>query len=149
MRRSVSFHLIIISLDLLNWNKSLSICSNTRAPSELTKQEEWSTSRSYRFPLVRFFITAFLGSFSSWTELNSVISKSISLSGFPPIPGHKSTGAEQGFVAALVAADKLTATDTGEIADEQNDEEEVCWKYNFRAILFFLWAWNNNKCFHW
>lgn len=43
-------------------------------------------------------------------------------SGFPPIPGHKSTGAEQGFVAALVAADKLTAADT---ADEANDEEEV------------------------
>uniref|UniRef100_A0A674MM16 Coiled-coil and C2 domain-containing protein 1B n=1 Tax=Takifugu rubripes TaxID=31033 RepID=A0A674MM16_TAKRU len=43
--------------------------------------------------------------------------------GFPPIPGHKSTGAEQAFVAALVAVDKLTAADT---AEEPNDEEEVC-----------------------
>lgn len=73
-----------------------------------------------------FFITALLVSFSSCVELKTVISKSICLSGFPPIPGHKSTGAEQGFVAALVAADQLTATDTGEIADEQDDEEEVC-----------------------
>lgn len=44
--------------------------------------------------------------------------------GFPPIPGHQSTGAAHGFVAALVAADKLTAADAGEAADEQNDEEE-------------------------
>lgn len=50
----------------------------------------------------------------------TVISNRLYLSGFPPIPGHKSTGAEQGFVAALVAADKLTA------ADEPTDEEEVC-----------------------
>lgn len=75
---------------------------------------------------MRFSITAFLLSFSSCIELKSVIYKSISLSGFPPIPGHKSTGAEQGFVAALMAADKLTAADTSELADEQNDEEEVC-----------------------
>lgn len=69
----------------------------------------------------------FLVSFSSCIELKPVSYKCIYFSGFPPIPGHKSTGAEQGFVAALVAADKLTATDTGEIADGQNDEEEVCW----------------------
>ncbi|XP_051262179.1 coiled-coil and C2 domain-containing protein 1B isoform X5 [Dicentrarchus labrax] len=43
--------------------------------------------------------------------------------GFPPIPGQKATGAEQGFVAALVAADKLTSTDVTEIADEEEDEE--------------------------
>eukprot|EP00066_Takifugu_rubripes_P025202 XP_011614468.1 PREDICTED: coiled-coil and C2 domain-containing protein 1B [Takifugu rubripes] len=41
--------------------------------------------------------------------------------GFPPIPGHKGTGAEQALVAALVAVDKLTAADT---AEEPNDEEE-------------------------
>ncbi|XP_035525912.1 coiled-coil and C2 domain-containing protein 1B isoform X1 [Morone saxatilis] len=44
--------------------------------------------------------------------------------GFPPIPGQKATGAEQGFVAALVAADKLTSTDATEIADEEEDEEK-------------------------
>nr|XP_046263639.1 coiled-coil and C2 domain-containing protein 1B isoform X2 [Scatophagus argus] len=44
--------------------------------------------------------------------------------GFPPIPGQKATGAEQGFVAALVAADKLASTDTVEIADEEEDEEK-------------------------
>lgn len=54
-------------------------------------------------------------------ELKPVISNGLCLSGFPPIPGHKS--AEQGFVAALVAADKLTAADT---AEEPHDEEEVC-----------------------
>lgn len=59
------------------------------------------------------------------------------LPGFPPIPGHKSTGAEHGFVAALVAADKLTGADAAELADEQNDEEEVCWSYNLRPILSF------------
>lgn len=46
------------------------------------------------------------------------------LSGFPPIPGQKAADAEQGFVAALVAADKLASTDTVEIADEEEDEEE-------------------------
>lgn len=54
------------------------------------------------------------------TELKSV---SAYLPGFPPIPGHRSTGAEQGFVAALVAADKLTAANAGETADGENDEE--------------------------
>ncbi|KAM9349300.1 coiled-coil and C2 domain-containing protein 1B [Symphorus nematophorus] len=44
--------------------------------------------------------------------------------GFPPIPGQKATGAEQGFVAALVAADKLVSTDVTEIADEEEDEEK-------------------------
>ncbi|XP_019130084.2 coiled-coil and C2 domain-containing protein 1B isoform X2 [Larimichthys crocea] len=44
--------------------------------------------------------------------------------GFPPIPGQKATGAEQGFVAALVAADKLVSTDNVEIADDEDDEEE-------------------------
>lgn len=46
------------------------------------------------------------------------------LLGFPPIPGQKATGAEQGFVAALVAADKLVSTDAAEIADEEDDEEK-------------------------
>ncbi|XP_070701874.1 coiled-coil and C2 domain-containing protein 1B [Pempheris klunzingeri] len=44
--------------------------------------------------------------------------------GFPPIPGQKATGAEQGFVAALVAADKLASTDVAEIAEEEEDEEK-------------------------
>ncbi|XP_071348012.1 coiled-coil and C2 domain-containing protein 1B isoform X2 [Trachinotus anak] len=44
--------------------------------------------------------------------------------GFPPIPGHKATGAEQGFVAALVAADKLVSTDAAEAPDEEDDEEK-------------------------
>lgn len=69
-----------------------------------------------------FFNDAFL-SLSSCVYLKSVISNRLYLSGFPPIPGHKSTGAEQGFVAALVVADKLTAADT---ADKPNDDEEVC-----------------------
>ncbi|XP_073348051.1 coiled-coil and C2 domain-containing protein 1B isoform X2 [Pagrus major] len=44
--------------------------------------------------------------------------------GFPPIPGQKATGAEQGFVAALVAADKLASTDNVEIADDDDEEEK-------------------------
>ncbi|XP_070830989.1 coiled-coil and C2 domain-containing protein 1B isoform X1 [Chaetodon trifascialis] len=44
--------------------------------------------------------------------------------GFPPIPGQKATGAEQGLVAALVAADKLASTENTEIADEDEDEEK-------------------------
>ncbi|XP_036938809.1 coiled-coil and C2 domain-containing protein 1B isoform X4 [Acanthopagrus latus] len=44
--------------------------------------------------------------------------------GFPPIPGQKATGAEQGFVAALVAADKLASTDNVEIADDDEEEKE-------------------------
>ncbi|KAI3374691.1 hypothetical protein L3Q82_021263 [Scortum barcoo] len=44
--------------------------------------------------------------------------------GFPPIPGQKATGAEQGFVAALQAADKFASTDVAEIADEEEDEEK-------------------------
>uniref|UniRef100_A0A671VF35 Coiled-coil and C2 domain-containing protein 1B n=1 Tax=Sparus aurata TaxID=8175 RepID=A0A671VF35_SPAAU len=38
--------------------------------------------------------------------------------GFPPIPGQKATGAEQGFVAALVAADKLASTDNEEEVED-------------------------------
>lgn len=44
--------------------------------------------------------------------------------GFPPIPGQKATGAEQGFIAALEAADKLASTDAAEIADEDEEDEE-------------------------
>ncbi|XP_059201384.1 coiled-coil and C2 domain-containing protein 1B isoform X2 [Centropristis striata] len=44
--------------------------------------------------------------------------------GFPPIPGQKATGAEQGFIAALEAADKLSSTDVTQIADEEEDEEK-------------------------
>lgn len=51
---------------------------------------------------------------------------SISLyrTGFPPIPGQKATGAEQGFIAALEAASKLASTDAAEIADEDDDDEK-------------------------
>uniref|UniRef100_A0A8C3GCS8 Coiled-coil and C2 domain-containing protein 1B n=1 Tax=Cyclopterus lumpus TaxID=8103 RepID=A0A8C3GCS8_CYCLU len=45
-------------------------------------------------------------------------------SGFPPIPGQKATGAEQGFIAALEAADKLSSTDDAEMGNEGEDEEE-------------------------
>ncbi|XP_053186148.1 coiled-coil and C2 domain-containing protein 1B [Scomber japonicus] len=44
--------------------------------------------------------------------------------GFPPIPGQKATGAEQGFIAALEAANKLASTDATEVADEEEDEEK-------------------------
>ncbi|XP_069014043.1 LOW QUALITY PROTEIN: coiled-coil and C2 domain-containing protein 1B [Embiotoca jacksoni] len=44
--------------------------------------------------------------------------------GFPPIPGQKATGAEQGFVAALEAASKLASTDAAEAGDEEGDDEE-------------------------
>lgn len=45
------------------------------------------------------------------------------LPGFPPIPGQKAPDADQGFLAALVAADKLVSTDNAEVADEDDDEE--------------------------
>ena len=63
------------------------------------------------------------------------------LSGFPPIPGQKATGAEQGFVAALVAADKLASTDNVEIADddEEEKEEEVGWHHDHLYLFKFLW----------
>ncbi|XP_068557917.1 coiled-coil and C2 domain-containing protein 1B isoform X2 [Cebidichthys violaceus] len=44
--------------------------------------------------------------------------------GFPPIPGQKETGAEQGFIAALEAADKLSSTDDAEMANEAEEEED-------------------------
>ncbi|XP_075877921.1 coiled-coil and C2 domain-containing protein 1B isoform X2 [Nelusetta ayraudi] len=44
--------------------------------------------------------------------------------GFPPIPGQNAADAEQGFVAALMAADKLISNDNVEAADEDDDEEE-------------------------
>ncbi|XP_077412116.1 coiled-coil and C2 domain-containing protein 1B [Vanacampus margaritifer] len=44
--------------------------------------------------------------------------------GFPPIPGQKATTAEQGFVAALEAASKLSATDDDDAAAASADEEE-------------------------
>ncbi|XP_077371742.1 coiled-coil and C2 domain-containing protein 1B [Festucalex cinctus] len=47
--------------------------------------------------------------------------------GFPPIPGQKATTAEQGLVAALEAASKLSATDDAAAvsADEEEEEKEV------------------------
>ncbi|KAM9323201.1 coiled-coil and C2 domain-containing protein 1B isoform 2-T3 [Pholidichthys leucotaenia] len=44
--------------------------------------------------------------------------------GFPPIPGQKDTGLQQGFVAALEAASKLASSDPAEIADEEQEEEK-------------------------
>uniref|UniRef100_A0A3Q3EXJ1 Coiled-coil and C2 domain-containing protein 1B n=1 Tax=Labrus bergylta TaxID=56723 RepID=A0A3Q3EXJ1_9LABR len=44
--------------------------------------------------------------------------------GFPPIPGQKATGVEQGFIAALQAADKLASTDATELANEEEDDDE-------------------------
>ncbi|XP_057713083.1 coiled-coil and C2 domain-containing protein 1B isoform X1 [Corythoichthys intestinalis] len=48
--------------------------------------------------------------------------------GFPPIPGHKSTSAEQGLVAALETASKLSTTDdaaeSADEAEEEKDEEQ-------------------------
>ncbi|KAM6989571.1 LOW QUALITY PROTEIN: coiled-coil and C2 domain-containing protein 1B [Tautogolabrus adspersus] len=44
--------------------------------------------------------------------------------GFPPIPGQKATGEEQGFIAALQAADKLASTDATELANEEDAEEK-------------------------
>ncbi|XP_078120512.1 coiled-coil and C2 domain-containing protein 1B isoform X3 [Sander vitreus] len=44
--------------------------------------------------------------------------------GFPPIPGQKASGAEQGFVAALEAANKLASTDASQIADDEEEDEE-------------------------
>lgn len=64
----------------------------------------------------------------------------IYVSGFPPIPGQKTTGAEQGFVAALVAADKLASTDTVEVADEEEEGEEVSRQQYFMTILRLISA---------
>ncbi|XP_039999794.1 coiled-coil and C2 domain-containing protein 1B isoform X2 [Xiphias gladius] len=44
--------------------------------------------------------------------------------GFPPIPGQKAAGAEQGFIAALEAASKLASTDAAEVPDEEDEEKE-------------------------
>lgn len=64
----------------------------------------------------------------------------IYVSGFPPIPGQKTTGAEHGFVAALVAADKLASTDTVEVADEEEEGEEVSRQQCFMTILRLICA---------
>ncbi|XP_010783737.1 coiled-coil and C2 domain-containing protein 1B-like, partial [Notothenia coriiceps] len=44
--------------------------------------------------------------------------------GFPPIPGQKAAGADQGLIAALDAADKIASTDVTEIADEDEEGEK-------------------------
>uniref|UniRef100_A0A672HMW8 DM14 domain-containing protein n=1 Tax=Salarias fasciatus TaxID=181472 RepID=A0A672HMW8_SALFA len=43
--------------------------------------------------------------------------------GFPPIPGQKAAGAEQGFISALETASKLASADLTAAADEDDDEE--------------------------
>lgn len=45
------------------------------------------------------------------------------VSGFPPLPGQKASTAEQGFVAALEAAGKLTSDDGAEEQDEEEEEK--------------------------
>uniref|UniRef100_H2LF51 Coiled-coil and C2 domain containing 1B n=1 Tax=Oryzias latipes TaxID=8090 RepID=H2LF51_ORYLA len=44
--------------------------------------------------------------------------------GFPPIPGQKAEGAEQGFIAALEAANKLASTDAAEEEDDDDDDDK-------------------------
>uniref|UniRef100_A0A8C6LRW8 Coiled-coil and C2 domain-containing protein 1B n=1 Tax=Nothobranchius furzeri TaxID=105023 RepID=A0A8C6LRW8_NOTFU len=44
--------------------------------------------------------------------------------GFPPIPGVKASGPEQGFIAALEAANKLASPEVGEEDDDEDKEEE-------------------------
>ncbi|XP_029971298.1 coiled-coil and C2 domain-containing protein 1B isoform X2 [Salarias fasciatus] len=45
--------------------------------------------------------------------------------GFPPIPGQKAAGAEQGFISALETASKLASADLTAAADEDDDEESA------------------------
>uniref|UniRef100_A0AAX7T1G4 DM14 domain-containing protein n=1 Tax=Astatotilapia calliptera TaxID=8154 RepID=A0AAX7T1G4_ASTCA len=54
--------------------------------------------------------------------------------GFPPIPGQKAVGAEQGIVAALEAANKFASSDAAEVADEEEDEakEELVGSQNYK-----------------
>uniref|UniRef100_A0A3P9HIL8 Coiled-coil and C2 domain containing 1B n=1 Tax=Oryzias latipes TaxID=8090 RepID=A0A3P9HIL8_ORYLA len=44
--------------------------------------------------------------------------------GFPPIPGQKAEGAEEGFIAALEAANKLASTDAAEEEDDDDDDDK-------------------------
>ncbi|KAK5919877.1 hypothetical protein CgunFtcFv8_023738 [Champsocephalus gunnari] len=44
--------------------------------------------------------------------------------GFPPIPGQKAAGADQGLIAALDAADKIASADATETADEDEEGEK-------------------------
>ncbi|XP_054611591.1 coiled-coil and C2 domain-containing protein 1B [Dunckerocampus dactyliophorus] len=44
--------------------------------------------------------------------------------GFPPIPGQKSTTAEQGLVAALEAATKIASTDDDAASEDEEEEEK-------------------------
>lgn len=69
---------------------------------------------------------------------------SLSSAGFPPIPGHKSTGAEQGFIAALETADKLTSTGAvneaaNEDEEEEREEEVAVRTTSDRLLLFKVW----------
>uniref|UniRef100_A0A669F5S0 Coiled-coil and C2 domain containing 1B n=1 Tax=Oreochromis niloticus TaxID=8128 RepID=A0A669F5S0_ORENI len=54
--------------------------------------------------------------------------------GFPPIPGQKAVGAEQGIVAALEAANKLASSDAAEVADEEDDENLGA---HYRSVNYF------------
>uniref|UniRef100_A0A8C5GR45 Coiled-coil and C2 domain-containing protein 1B n=1 Tax=Gouania willdenowi TaxID=441366 RepID=A0A8C5GR45_GOUWI len=56
--------------------------------------------------------------------------------GFPPIPGQKATGAEQGLIAALQTADQLASTDLSKVADEEENEEvqHLCQKKSIQSF---------------
>uniref|UniRef100_A0AAX7ULY3 C2 domain-containing protein n=1 Tax=Astatotilapia calliptera TaxID=8154 RepID=A0AAX7ULY3_ASTCA len=60
--------------------------------------------------------------------------------GFPPIPGQKAVGAEQGIVAALEAANKFASSDAAEVADEEEDEakEELVGSQNYKVIKYLV-----------
>ncbi|XP_017266457.1 coiled-coil and C2 domain-containing protein 1B isoform X2 [Kryptolebias marmoratus] len=45
--------------------------------------------------------------------------------GFPPIPGQKAPAAEQGFAAALEAANKLASTDAAAAGNEEEEESKL------------------------
>lgn len=58
--------------------------------------------------------------------------------GFPPLPGQKAPTAEEGFVAALEAANKLATTDATEVPDGEEDQEEAEEVGNQRQTVIFI-----------
>uniref|UniRef100_A0A671VG28 Coiled-coil and C2 domain containing 1B n=1 Tax=Sparus aurata TaxID=8175 RepID=A0A671VG28_SPAAU len=58
--------------------------------------------------------------------------------GFPPIPGQKATGAEQGFVAALVAADKLASTDNEAQSWDESFHTGIDMGPKNKSVLYLL-----------
>lgn len=62
-------------------------------------------------------------------------------SGFPPIPGQKAEGAEQGFIAALEAANKIASTDAAEEEDNDDDDDkgEEVGSPSYFTLSFHCW----------